>query len=414
MYDGHGGHEVAEYCSLKLPDFLKTNENFKKGNYKAALEEAFIEFDATLIDRSVVEQLKRIASTKEAEEDDEDDDEQEGTNEVKELFDEAHMPIEDLVAKYATSPSSAKKKQDQSPESAESGGAGSALPPHMKHLKNGDRKKPVSPFLRAKTCPLDLGEGSGSNKHIRFNEDGSVIENGDDKSEVKEEVSNGEKVKSEEESNNGEIKTETELKKEEEAPKTPVNNGETNGKAEIEDSPEGSEKENKDTNIAKVENQTSNGADVFDDEGNIVKQAKGKGKGKGKGKSKGKSEDPEPEVKQKKEKKSADEIYDTLKKAEAEEGDEDSEDSDDMEYGEAEGLDEEDSDEELDDVIDDEEDSEESDDDEVEDDDEDDGEEDYMSETGFNEEPGNDSGCTAVLALLAGTTLYVANAGDSR
>ena len=33
---------------------------------------------------------------------------------------------------------------------------------------------------------------------------------------------------------------------------------------------------------------------------------------------------------------------------------------------------------------------------------------------GFTEEPGNDSGCTAVIALLAGTKLFVANAGDSR
>lgn len=30
------------------------------------------------------------------------------------------------------------------------------------------------------------------------------------------------------------------------------------------------------------------------------------------------------------------------------------------------------------------------------------------------EEPGKDSGCTAVVALLRGNELYVANAGDSR
>lgn len=32
----------------------------------------------------------------------------------------------------------------------------------------------------------------------------------------------------------------------------------------------------------------------------------------------------------------------------------------------------------------------------------------------MREEPGSDSGCTAVVALLKGTELYVANAGDSR
>ena len=44
-------------------------------------------------------------------------------------------------------------------------------------------------------------------------------------------------------------------------------------------------------------------------------------------------------------------------------------------------------------------------------DDEDEGE---PVEADFTEEPGNDSGCTAVVAMLSGTTLYVANAGDSR
>lgn len=32
----------------------------------------------------------------------------------------------------------------------------------------------------------------------------------------------------------------------------------------------------------------------------------------------------------------------------------------------------------------------------------------------MREEPGSDSGCTAVVALLRGNELYVANAGDSR
>ena len=37
-----------------------------------------------------------------------------------------------------------------------------------------------------------------------------------------------------------------------------------------------------------------------------------------------------------------------------------------------------------------------------------------MIDVDYTEEPGNDSGCTAVLALVAGTKLFVANAGDSR
>ena len=32
VYDGHGGHEVAKYCAQKLPDFIKNNEDYQKGN----------------------------------------------------------------------------------------------------------------------------------------------------------------------------------------------------------------------------------------------------------------------------------------------------------------------------------------------------------------------------------------------
>lgn len=55
---------------------------------------------------------------------------------------------------------------------------------------------------------------------------------------------------------------------------------------------------------------------------------------------------------------------------------------------------------------------EEEEDDDEEDDDED--EEDYQFVKNMKEEPGSDSGCTAVVALLKGNELYVANAGDSR
>ena len=137
------------------------------------------------------------------------------------------------------------------------------------------------------------------------------------------------------------------------------------------------------------------------------------GKGSGKGKSKGKSEDcvPLAEEIKKRPKKSATEIYETLCKTTPEEGDEDSEDSEDEEF---EGMEDADSDDEDGDEVDEEEDSEEDEADSDDEEDEDDEDDDEIPEADFTEEPGNDSGCTAVVALLAGTKLYVANAGDSR
>ncbi len=95
-------------------------------------------------------------------------------------------------------------------------------------------------------------------------------------------------------------------------------------------------------------------------------------------------------------------------------GESDEDDSDDGDFGQnAESDSDDDDDEEeteselREDSGDDEEDSEA---DDAEEDD--DGEETIGGE--FNEEPGNDSGCTAVVAFLRGRDLFVANAGDSR
>merc|ERR1712241_990945 len=81
---------------------------------------------------------------------------------------------------------------------------------------------------------------------------------------------------------------------------------------------------------------------------------------------------------------------------------------------EFEGMEDADSDDEDGDEVDEESEEDEADSDDDDEEDEDDEDDDEIPEADFTEEPGNDSGCTAVVALLAGTKLYVANAGDSR
>lgn len=61
MYDGHGGAEVATYCSQKLPDFIKNIEAYKNGEYVKALEDAFLSFDATIATKEVMDILKELA-----------------------------------------------------------------------------------------------------------------------------------------------------------------------------------------------------------------------------------------------------------------------------------------------------------------------------------------------------------------
>ena len=45
VFDGHGGHEVSKFCAENFGIYLKKNENYKKKNFKAALEENFLLMD---------------------------------------------------------------------------------------------------------------------------------------------------------------------------------------------------------------------------------------------------------------------------------------------------------------------------------------------------------------------------------
>jgi len=406
VYDGHGGHEVAEYCSKYLPDYIKQNANYASGNYEKALVDSFIGFDATLVDRKVVAELKQIQNN--GEEDKEDEEE-----EINHLCEEASMPIEQVIAKYGgtTQASAAVAAASSAGEPSKQ-----LVNPALAGLRSGENSKPISPFLRGKVN-RNLGEGSsGLNKHIRFNEQGEEVkvngthssEESETKDDVKKESVNGESKSSDEPvTQNGDNKENNDIKSED---KVEVNDETTPG---VEDA--SSEKENKDTNGVTETDKEKVVAEAID--------FKGKGKGKGKGKSSQVksstlsfdievTKEQLQQVKEKKMKRSAYEIYSNLLKDVAQSGDEESEDSDDEEFG-ADVDSDSDSDEdgiEVDleaDMDEDEEDS----DDVDEEDEEEDG---PLIEADFTEEPGNDSGCTAVLALIAGTRLYVANAGDSR
>lgn len=102
VYDGHGGAEVAEYASKKLPNKIKETEDYKKGDFENALKNAFIEFDATLVTDPVLEELKTIAGSKSKSNDQNSETEEETEeDDVQGLREEARMPLADVIAKYA-------------------------------------------------------------------------------------------------------------------------------------------------------------------------------------------------------------------------------------------------------------------------------------------------------------------------
>lgn len=100
MYDGHGGSEVAEYCSQKLPQFLKNLESFKSGDLEAALKETFLGFDVTLLDDAVIGELKQLAKKNPDYEDSDMDEDDETAAEIVNLHQEATMPLSEVLDKY--------------------------------------------------------------------------------------------------------------------------------------------------------------------------------------------------------------------------------------------------------------------------------------------------------------------------
>uniref|UniRef100_A0A8C6NJR8 Protein phosphatase 1G n=1 Tax=Nothobranchius furzeri TaxID=105023 RepID=A0A8C6NJR8_NOTFU len=102
VYDGHGGEEVALYCSKYLPDIIKEQKAYKDGKLQKALEDAFLAIDSRMTTEEVIKELVQISgrpteeppAEKVAEEDDLD------TEEAALLHEEATMTIEELLVRY--------------------------------------------------------------------------------------------------------------------------------------------------------------------------------------------------------------------------------------------------------------------------------------------------------------------------
>ncbi|XP_072018042.1 protein phosphatase 1G-like [Amphiura filiformis] len=337
VYDGHGGSEVAAYCSQHLPECIRNQTAYKEGKLRKALENAFMEFDATLKETSVISELKQIAGLDKLS-DSADEDEAEA------LQEEANLPLNDLLAKYQYEPSKTRSLRQKL-----------------------DRNDLLSPMVRKKppTFPNeDLGEEDGILK---------------DKAECLSSSSSSSSA-------NGDVESRTEAKgshdgsADKKVPRRVATqvlkaNGDSNGKEvkkEEEGGGEGDGVVNEKGDAKKKSGATCNGDAV------ITKEEEDKKTGETKTEEKSQKVDGE-----------------TKATDEEEEADDDDEE-----------FDEDDSDDE--DV--DEEDYE----DEEEEDEEEEEEEGPFLQTGEKEEPGSDSGCTAVVALLRNKHLIVANAGDSR
>lgn len=140
VYDGHGGAEVAQYCSIHLPTFLKKLSTYKTKDFEQALKDAFIGFDATLLEQKIIEELKKLSDKSNGDDEaiEEDEEEDEDDN-VDDLCKEARMPLNEVLQLY--------KKDKKNPA--------------ISKLKEGNCSKPASPFLKGKRKDLTTEEAAG-------------------------------------------------------------------------------------------------------------------------------------------------------------------------------------------------------------------------------------------------------------
>lgn len=54
VYDGHGGHRVAEYAGNNLHKIVASQEAFKKGDYEKALKDGFLATDRAILSGSII------------------------------------------------------------------------------------------------------------------------------------------------------------------------------------------------------------------------------------------------------------------------------------------------------------------------------------------------------------------------
>lgn len=134
--------------------------------------DSFVEFDQTIVNRNVVAELKRLAGKPE--------DDIEDEEEVDNLYQEATMPIEEVIAKYeANEIENTGNQNNESPSNDTSESKPKVLKnPLLTTLASSSGSKGVSPFLRAKTTSIDKNCENNDSlaKEIDFIQEGSPTE----------------------------------------------------------------------------------------------------------------------------------------------------------------------------------------------------------------------------------------------
>ncbi|CAL8147541.1 unnamed protein product [Orchesella dallaii] len=460
VYDGHGGSEVATYLSRHLPEFLKTCTAYKNGEFVKGLEECYLKIDESIKTPEVIKEIQQIAKSSASNEAGVDYEEEN----VGALYEEATMPLDKLVAKYqsvikgklkeiegdgdckpgsskeAVKAGSSKSGGSAADGSSSSGGSGSSKRGEANGESSADDKavssSSSSPGEQTKTetedsCDLpsstSVGELIVEGKSISIEpakaknakeDDAGVGSSSETKSLEPQSTTavNGNGTASEDD---GKVEKAKEKSSDSEATSTVTVNGgvsASDAKPKLSSDGKSAEAEGKSSESEAASKETVNGgktSDAVSVDSSTAKEAATPTSSETPRRKKAqpvlvKIEDSKPE--RRSPRKTQQKSFDC--------SDSDDSDEDDAGYS----MDDSDSSEDLDDEEEDLEGESSSNDDEDDDDDEDDyDDEDAEEDERFLsdiQEPGYDSGATAVVGLMKweadGLSLWVANAGDSR
>uniref|UniRef100_A0A9J7Z1P8 Protein phosphatase 1G n=1 Tax=Cyprinus carpio carpio TaxID=630221 RepID=A0A9J7Z1P8_CYPCA len=193
VYDGHGGEEVALYCSKYLPDIIKEQKAYKDGKLQKALEDAFLAIDARITTEEVIKELVQIAGRPQDETEKVADEDDVDNEEAALLHEEATMTIEELLSRFGQNQNKNGKKP--SPAGAGDAAGGSRMRACRRAAASGASSGSASDGSAGKSgttgdagpsCSSSAAPAPGSAKS-KFFEDSEESEEGEDEEEGSEE-----------------------------------------------------------------------------------------------------------------------------------------------------------------------------------------------------------------------------------
>uniref|UniRef100_A0A8C1LDY5 Protein phosphatase 1G n=1 Tax=Cyprinus carpio TaxID=7962 RepID=A0A8C1LDY5_CYPCA len=160
VYDGHGGEEVALYCSKYLPDIIKEQKAYKDGKLQKALEDAFLAIDARITTEEVIKELVQIAGRPQEETEKVADEDDVDNEEAALLHEEATMTIEELLNRFGQNQNkNAKKPCPGASKESEEGEKS-----HAEKGINGEMESRASEVNSSKKKAAGAGDAAGGSK----------------------------------------------------------------------------------------------------------------------------------------------------------------------------------------------------------------------------------------------------------